>query len=63
LELNQYTLEDESWNMKVHTAAHEQGHGFGLGEGNVSGTLMYQWSPETVTQPQSDDIAGIEYIY
>ena len=44
-------------------AAHEMGHALGLGEGSVSGSIMYPTYQGKKTALAADDIAGIQSIY
>ncbi|AGF58214.1 hypothetical protein B0P06_003473 [Clostridium saccharoperbutylacetonicum] len=63
--LNTYRIQNYSSDLIKGVVAHEMGHTFGLDDNNSNpGTIMCQTgSGRNVTQPQSGDVAGINYLY
>lgn len=49
--------------QKTGTIAHEFGHAMGLGHSSYNFTIMCTIGTRIVQQPQSDDLAGINYLY
>lgn len=43
--------------------AHELGHALGLGHTNVPDSLMNPFYTESLSGPQADDIAGMQFLY
>lgn len=63
--LNTYNIQNYSSDRIKGVVAHEMGHTLGLDENNSNpGSIMCQEaSGRNVTQPQSDDVAGIKHLY
>ena len=57
--------EIQTWSSSqfLAVATHEIGHALGLAHTTIGGSLMNPYYNPSITTPQSDDIAGIRYIY
>jgi len=66
-ELNQFALEtvgvEKSATFKQSTACHEEGHSLGLGHSTATCIMNTSRDRETIYEPKSDDITGVNSIY
>ncbi len=63
IDINDYYCYSGRTNYTLNVVQHELGHAYGLDHHPSSSSIMYEGANENVLFPDSDSVAGVNYIY